>query len=307
MGSLSNGQLQELTSQDLELVLQLVRGGTLGEASRRLGLDTSSVYRRVKRLEQSLRLRLFERSKKGMAPTELALALAERGEVIEAQMLAARELVLHEDSQLTGVLCVSTTEILLSGLLMPVLPGFREAYPGLDLDIRLTNQRVRLDRREADVALRGTSFPPEHLVGANLGTLSSAVWGSRRYLDALPAGCPIDEMTWITPDGDELLTAYSKAWRTETYPKVQPSIRLDSLAAVAAAIEAGLGVGVLPYFLMESKQDIVDLTGRVAEVDFDTWLLTSPEMRYLRRVNVFFNYMKSSIKLPLPAAPRTSG
>lgn len=282
-------------------MFQLVRGGTLAEAGRRLEMDTSSVYRSLKRLEAALKVRLFERSRRGMTPTELALALAARGEAIEAQVVSARELVNPDDAQLMGTVCVSTTEILLAGLLMPALPGFRRAYPGIDLELRVTNQRVRVDRREADVVLRGTSRPPNHLVGANLGTVSSALWASTAYLETLPANAPVERMAWVVPDGDELLSAYgSRAWRTARYPHAVLGTRCDSLLSVALAVEAGLGIAIAPYFLMEGRPGVVPLSDALPELNFDAWLLTNPDVRHRRCVGAFFNHARSHVVVARP-------
>lgn len=293
-------QTDPLEPRDLALVLALVRGRTLAEAGRRLGLDTSSVYRAVKRLEQRLGLSLFDRSRQGMAPTELALALAQRAEAIEAELDRARELLGGDDEQaVAGTVRVSCSDLTLAGLLMPLLPEFCRAWPGVELELEATNQRARLDRREADVALRGTRQPPEHLVGVCLGTMRSALWAHRTYLERLPSPPDIAAMTWATPDADPALPDYpSKRWRRANYPQVQPRLRCDGMLAVAQAVEAGAAVGVAPYFLMQGRPGLVDLSGHLPEVDTELWLLTHPDVRHLRRVRVFFEFVRSRLVLP---------
>jgi DNA-binding transcriptional LysR family regulator len=288
----------DLDPKDLDLVLALVRGRTLGDAGRRLGQDTSTVYRAVKRLEQRLGLSLFDRSRHGMAPSELALALAQRAEAIEAELDRARELLRDGDLALTGTLRVTASDIVLPGLLMPLLPAFRQAYPLLDLELRANNQRASLDRREADVALRATARPPEHLVGVQLGRIRSAVWASRRFLEAQPSGTEVGAMTWAAPDADETLPDYpSKRWRRKHHPQVVPQVRCDGMLAVAQAVQAGLAVGVAPYFLMAGRPDLVDLSGHLSELDIDLWLLTHPDVRHLRRVKVFFEFVRERLVL----------
>lgn len=288
-----------LDPKDLELVLALVRGRTLAEAGRRLALDTSSVYRAVKRLEQRLGLSLFDRSRQGLAPSDLALALAQRAEAIEAELDRAGELLADGEHTLRGALRITTSDVVLHGLLLPLLPEFRAAYPQLDLELLATNQLASLGRREADVALRGTSRPPEHLVGAKLGHIRSALWASRPYLDGLPPGCDIAAMTWAAPDADETLPDYpSRRWRRGRYPRVVPQVRCDSLLAVARAVEAGLAIGVAPYFLLDGRPGMVDLSGHLAELDIELWLLTHPDVRHLRRVKVFFEFVRERLVLP---------
>lgn len=288
-----------LGPRDLELVLALVRGRTLAEAGRRLGLDTSSVYRAVKKLEQRLGVPLFDRHRQGMAPGELALALAERAEAVEAQLDAARELLQGDAGALTGLLRVSANDIGLHGLLLPLIGPFVQAHPQLQLELLATNQLARLEHREADVALRGTSAPPGHLVGVRLGVMRAALWAHRRYLDALPPGTPVEAMAWAAPDADPTLSDYpSRRWRLARYPDVVPQLRCDGMLAVARAVQAGAAIGVAPHFLMAGQPDLVDLSGPLPEVATELWLLTHPDMRHLRRVKAFFDFVRTNLVLP---------
>lgn len=288
-----------LGPRDLELVLALVRGRTLAEAGRRLGLDTSSVYRAVKKLEQRLGLPLFDRHRQGMAPGELALALAERAEAMEAQLDAARELLQDDGAALSGLLRVSANDIGLHGLLLPLLGPFVRAHPQLQLELMATNQLARLERREADVALRGTASPPGHLVGVRLGVLRAALWAHRSYLDSLPPGTPPEAMAWAVPDADRHLADYpSRRWRLARYPKVVPRLRCDGMLAVARAVQAGAAIGVAPHFLMAGTPGMVDLSGPLPEIDTELWLLTHPDMRHLRRVKAFFDFVRTNLVLP---------
>jgi DNA-binding transcriptional LysR family regulator len=289
----------DLSPRDLELVLALVRGHTLQEAGRRLGLDTSSVYRAVKKLEQRLGLPLFDRGRQGMAPGELALALAQRAEAIEAQLESARELLQDDTVALSGSLRVSCNDIGLHGLLLPLIGPFVRAHPLLQIELLATNQLARLDRREADIALRGTTTPPEHLVGVKLGVMRSALWASQAYLDTLPTGTGIAAMAWATPDADVNLPDYpSRRWRQARYPDLVPRLRCDGMLAVARAVQTGVAVGVAPNFLMAGQPGLVDLTGHLPEVDVDLWLLTHADMRHLRRVKAFFDFVRRELVLP---------
>jgi DNA-binding transcriptional LysR family regulator len=288
----------ELGARDLQLVLALVRGGTLAEAGRRLALDTSSVFRGLKRLEQQLGRSLFERDRQRLVPTELAQALAERGEAIEAQLDSARELMQTGSTALSGLLRVSCNDIGLHGLLLPVLGAFVREHPGLQFELLATNQRARLERREADVALRGTRQPPDHLVGARLGPLRSALWAHRDYLAALPPHTPVEAMTWAAPEADPDLPDYpSRRWRQQRYPGVAPRLRCDSVLGVVRAVQCAAAIGVAPTFLMRGHPELVDLSGPLPEVESDLWLLTHPDVRHLRRVKAFFDFVRTRIVL----------
>lgn len=288
----------QLDARDLLLVLALLRAGTLAEAGRRLDLDTSSVFRGLKRLEQRLGRALFERDRQRLVPTELAQALADRAEAIEAELDAARDQVQQGAQTLSGLLRISCNDIGLHGLLLPVLAEFVRTHPGLQFELLATNQRARLDWREADVALRGTREPPEHLVGARLGPLRSAVWAHRDYLASLPPGTPIEAMTWAAPESDPDLPDYpSRRWRQTQHPGVTPRLRCDSMLGVVRAVQCAVAVGVAPMLLMRDQPDLVDLSGPLPDVETDLWLLTHPDIRHLRRVKAFFDFARARITL----------
>lgn len=283
-----------LSPDDLALVLQLVRGGTLAEASRRLGRDHSTTFRAIKRLEQQLGLALFARTRTGMRPADLALELAAHAEAIEQRMAQAHELLAGGEAQLRGTLRISTTDTILHGLLLPVLDAFAMRYPSLELELVATNQLANLSRRDADVAVRATRKPPEHLVGTELGTITASLYASERYLKGRKANAP-ESFDWIAPD-DSLAEHPSVAWRRAQFPDVVPRVRCNSILGVADAVKAGLGVGIAPDFLMRGVAGVRALQSRIAALDIGLWALAHPDVRHLRRVKALFEFLKERVE-----------
>jgi DNA-binding transcriptional LysR family regulator len=199
-----------LGAAELELVLALIRGRTLHGAAERLNIDASTVFRAIRRLEKALGETLFDRGRHGYVPTPLALDLGAHAERIESQLQEARAAVSGSSGAPTGVLRVTTTDTLLHSLLLPLAARFADLYPGIELELVATNALANLSRREADVAIRATRKPPEHLVGVRLGTLRAAVYASKDYL---ARGKPYPEgADWIVLD-DSLPDHPSQAWR----------------------------------------------------------------------------------------------
>lgn len=286
-------------ARDLALVLALVRGGTLAEGARLLAQDPSTVFRALKRLERRLALPLFERSRDGLLPGELALALAKSAEAIEGELDRADALLQQGDRRLAGTLRVTTTDTLLVGLLLPLVPAFRAQFPQLALELLASNQLASLSRRDADIALRATTRPPQHLVGARLGTIRSALYAHRTLLPAPPAQADPALLDWVSPDADESLADHlSIRWRRRVYPQVQPVLRCNSVLAVAQAVRCGAAIGVAPRFLLEGQPDIVALSGDEPALDTELWLLTHPDVRHLRRIKVFFDFVRERLVLP---------
>jgi len=285
----------KLELSDLQLLLALIRGGTLAGAAERLKLDASTVFRSIKRVEQDLGERLFERSRQGYLPSELALELAGYAERIESQLNEARESAFKSAGEPSGVLRITTTDTVLQGLLLPVLPEFTRTYPRIDLELIAANTLADLSRRDADVAIRATRKPPEHLVGSKLGTMSAAVFVSRDFA-ARSKGMKLEEMDWIALD-ESLAEHPSFKWRRRHYPAVKPRYRCNSVMSVAGAVVQGLGIGVVPLFLLQDNPAVQIIEGPLEELDTDLWMLAHPDIRRLQRVKLLFDFLRDRLAL----------
>lgn len=283
---------------DLELLLALVRGRTLAGAAERLKLDASTVFRSIKRIEKDLGETLFERSRHGYLPNELACELAAHAERIESQLQEAREVALKSSGEPSGVLRITTTDTILHGLLLPVLARFSVAYPAIDLELIATNALANLSRRDADVAIRATRTPPEHLVGSRLGTLSSGVFASHSYIGLERNEQPFDlaQADWIALD-ESLADHPSVRWMRRHYPKLKPRYRCNSVLSVAGSVVSGLGIGIAPLFLLKDHPQVRLMEGPLAELETELWMLAHPDVRHLQRVKLLFDFLKANLSL----------
>ena len=291
------GSQYQVGPADLELVLALVRGGTLAKAGERLGVDASTVFRSLQRLERGLGRRLFERTRAGYVAGETAAQLAAAGEQMEVAVEAARSAVQASPSQVAGTVRITTTDTILHGLVAPALQSLRSVHPLLAFDLHTGNELASLTRRDADVAVRATRRPPPHLVGRELGSIRVAVYAPRRGgprdWDAVEAGAA----EWIAPD-DALPEHPSVVWRKRFLPKVQPRYRVGSILSVLELVALGLGVGIVPMFLAEERRDVVRLTEPLPDAQTALWLLAHPESRHLRRVAAVYAHLSETLRLP---------
>jgi DNA-binding transcriptional LysR family regulator len=287
----------KLGLQDLETILALHRGRTLAGAAERLKVDASTVFRAIKRIEADVGELLFDRSRQGYTATELGRVLASHAERIETQLEEAREAAFHQATAPSGVLRITLTDTLLHTVLLPVLARFAERYPDIRLELASTNVLVNLSQREADIAIRATNAPPEHLVGIRLGTMRSAVYGGAGYLAGQPQGRHYSEMDWIALD-DSLPDHPSQHWRRARHPQALPRHKVGNLLAVAGAVMNGLGVGVVPLAVMRDHPQVTMLDGPLPELDIGLWLLAHPDTRYLGRMKAMFDFLRTAIALP---------
>jgi DNA-binding transcriptional LysR family regulator len=285
-----------LSAADLELLLALARGGTLALAAERLGADASTVFRGLQRIEKNLGQRLFERGRGGYLPVEAMLEIAGHAERIEAELEAARAAAAGRSDAVSGRVRLTTTDSVLRGLVLPCLPALAQRHPQLQLELRSTNELVSLTKRDADLALRATPKPPEHLVGRQLGTIRFVACAGK----AMPAARrrkPLDHHDWIAPD-EAMPEHPSVRWRSKHLPKLAPRHLVDSISAVVDGVRAGLGVGVVPLFMLEREPDLVALGEPLAGCQSDLWLLAHPESRHLRRIAAAYQHFADNIRLP---------
>ncbi|WP_395068233.1 LysR family transcriptional regulator [Paraburkholderia silvatlantica] len=286
----------KLGASELEVLLALARAGNLAAASQLLGIDSSTVFRTVQRVEKALGQRLFERSRAGYRPTELGVQLAQHAERIEVELDAARTATQNGAGTVGGTVRISTTDTILSGLLLPALRRLMKEHPHLRLEASASNELANLTQRQADIAIRATKRPPPHVVGRSLGPIRLALFVAK--VPGRAKGQTIDPLsaTWIAVD-DALPEHPSVVWRRRHYPQVTPRVLVNSVQSVFEGIVAGIGIGIVPLFLAQARKDLVALSEPLDECETQLWLLTHPESRHLRRISVVAAHLANAIAL----------
>ncbi len=289
-------QQYALTAADLEVLLALVRGGTLAEAAARLGADASTVFRSAQRIEKQLGQRLFERSRRGYLASEAMLEMARHGERIEAELEAARATVLRPNEEVAGRVRLTTTDSVLRGLVLPCLAPLAAKHPLLQLELRSSNELASLTKRDADIALRATHKAPEHLIGRQLGTIRFVVCAAKALAPARRRQA-LDQLDWVAPD-ESMPEHPSVRWRRKQLPKLAPRHLVDGIVGVVDALKAGLGAGVVPLFMLGGEPQLVPLSGPLEGCESQLWLLAHPESRHLRRIATVYQHFAQTIRLP---------
>jgi DNA-binding transcriptional LysR family regulator len=287
----------EMNPGDLEVTLALVRAATLAAAGERLGIDASTVFRSLQRIERGLGRALFERTRAGYVATELAKELAGHAEQMEVALEAARSAVEAAPAQISGSVRITTTDTILHGLIAPALRSLQKAHPLLGYELHTGNELASLTRRDADIAVRATKRPPQHLVGKHIGPIRVALYAARmrgapKFVDVEAGRCD-----WIAPD-DALPEHPSVVWRRRHFAKVAPRYRVNSILSVLELVALGLGVGIVPLFLADARSDVIRLTDALEECETELWLLTHPESRHLRRVSTVYTHLAQTMNLP---------
>jgi len=275
-----------LSWDDLQHFLAVCRAGSISGAAALLGVNHSTVLRRIASLEQTLGARLFDRLPGGYVLTASGEALAQQTTGLAEQIETAQRRLMGLDEEIKGVIRLTAPDTLVHALLMPLLQRFRALHPGVQIQVVANNSFLSLSRREADVALRGTNRPPENLIGRRVGDIQTALYASETYLQTLGEGAGFDDYRWVAPD-ESLAHLEQLKWLHQRVPDERIALRADSLVAMADAVTHGLGVGMLLCPLAGQRHGLVQLAPPEPALDTQIWLLSHPDLRQVARIRAF--------------------
>ena len=275
---------------DARIFLAVAREGSFSSAAKRLGVQHSTVSRRIRALEKKLAAPLVERKASGYVLTQAGEELKQSARRIENELLSFEGAVGGQDEEVAGELRVAAIANMASTVLMPYFARFSAAYPRIELSVQVTNDSVRLSEREADVAIRQTNKPLETLIGTRLTTVASTVYGARDYCAAVKSGQASEK--WIGVDCCE----YHRTWTKQAWPQANHEFYVDETSLTLAAMKEGLGVGFLPCFLGDSDPELARFKEPKKQHELGLWLLYHRDLRNTKRVALFREHMQREIK-----------
>jgi len=290
-----------LAWDDFRLIDAVAATRNLPAAAARLGLDHSTVFRRLKQVEALLGTPLFERHRAGYTLTPAGEEMAALAARVDNDITTVTRRLAGQVPAPSGEVRLATSDSLLSDLLIPMLVGFRRANPAIRLDVVTGNAALNLSRRDADVAVRATDAPPETLVGRRVARIAWALYG--------PAGQErADAPDWVCL-GDNLSGLRVVREAQAMVPVERLAGRFDTVLGLAQAVAAGLGIGHLPCFLGDAWPGLERLAAPEDAYASDLWLLTHPDLRNTPRIRAVLDALAEAIaeKRPLieGRAPRS--
>ena len=291
-----------LAWDDFRLINAVAETRNLPAAAARLGIDHSTVFRRLRAVEALLGTPLFERHRAGYALTPAGEEVASLAARVDEDITAVTRRLAGQAPSPAGEVRVATSDSLLSELLIPALARFRRAHPSIRLDLVIGNAALNLSRRDADVAVRATDDPPDTLVGRRVAGIAWALYGAA---GAVPAGDPVAEADvvgradWVCL-GDNLAGMRVVRFAREAVPAARLAGRFDTVLGLAQAVEAGIGVGHLPCFIGDAWPGLLRLAPPQPEYASSLWLLTHPDLRHTPRVRALLDFLAEAIAAQRP-------
>jgi DNA-binding transcriptional LysR family regulator len=255
-----------------------------------LGLDPSTISRRLSSLERALGVRLFDRVPEGLVPLAAAEEILPQAEAAEAAIRDLAASVAGLDERMEGVVRVALPAMLASELIAPELPSLMSRYPAVSVELITGDAVADLSRREADLALRFVHPSSGDLMVKRVATLRFAVFGSRRYLEERRGSTP-GELDWLDWDTSQAHLP-DAAWLRELFPHVEPVLRANSLGVRLRALRAGLGVGVLAVVLASRYPELERVADLPEPPEVAVWLVGHRALRRLPRFKAVWGFLE---------------
>ena len=288
---------------ELQVFAAVCEAGSLSRAAVRLGVNHATVLRRVRTLEASLGVELFERGGGAYLPSAAGRDLMASLDGVAARIDGSRAQVQGRDDEVRGEIRLTTTDTLVHGLLIPLLEEFCAQHPEVTLRVVVNNVFLSLTRREADVAIRGSNRPPENLVGRHVGDIRTAPYASKTYLRSAGRRTPLAELDWVAPDASLAHLEQAK-WLAAHVSPQRVVMSVDSLVGMVHAVRHGIGAAMLLCPLADRHDELVQLQPPPPALDTQLWILTHPDLRQVARIRAFAQFMFERLAGDPRLAPR---
>ena len=269
--------------------------GSLARAAERLAISHATAFRHMKAFEADLGARLFDKVQGRYRLTEAGEEILGLAQTVAAAFEDIERSGSGTDSQLKGRIRLTAPASFSCGHLPGLLRDFRRDYPEISVELLTSNVELNMNHREAEIALRVTGTPPDHLIGRKLVEIPWGFYASSDYLER--RGVPGEPGDLKTHD---LIGATGMLSRREGFKLIDREFRsrvvcrCDDLMSMAAFAATGQGLALLPADVPpHTLQRVLPLE----EVpDNQLWLLTHPDLRKVERIRVLMQFLTRSFR-----------
>jgi DNA-binding transcriptional LysR family regulator len=283
---------------DLRYLIAISRHGSTIAAARALGVNQSTVHRRLAELERRVGLALVKRDPTGYRLSELGEGLMAQVFDVEAAVLALECRVRALKDDLKGVIRLTCPEPTVARIAATgLLDSFYERYPGLTVEFVTSDRYLDIISGEADVAFRSGEPADDRLVGRKICDSTWAIYASRDYVAEHGRPATIADLARHALIGfDGIMQNHRVAkWLPRAIPGGRIVSRSNSMLGTVSAVKAGIGVAPLPTTLGDAEATLVQVLPPVAELARSWYLLTNPDLRKTPRIAAFVDHMLGNI------------
>ncbi len=298
-------QAEDFNWDDLHVAYRVAELGTLSRAAERLGLNHSTVLRRITRLEQQLGVRLFIRHQRGYQLTDAGQFMLARMRPIADDMLRLYSGLATQESSPSGTLRISTVSDF-SLFFAPMLHAFREQYPQIRVQVMATDERASLVSGDVHVAIRMGAQPTEpDLIARKLIPASMQYYASPSYIRRYGVPTNLAEVKhhqWVLPSGRKRQMSGIRELMANINPD-QIVFESNSFTDIFSAVSEGMGIGPVGFLQRASNihHELVPVNFGVKEDPSFMWFVYHKDMRSSARVRALLDFMVDRVPDMLPA------
>ena len=274
--------------------------GSFTHAGEQLGLSQSAVSRQVSALEQELAVSLFHRHARGLILTEQGELLYRTAHEVFMKLESARAKLTDSRERPNGELKVTTTPGIGVNWLTPRLGEFIDLYPDIRITLITTEEELDLAMREADVAIRLRLPVQPDLIQRKLFSVHFHAYASPEYLKRFGTPSTIEDLDKhrILLMGGQVPTYLQNVrWLVEVGRDGKgsrtPLLSINNVLGVLRACQRGIGIAMLPDYLVEENGGLVQLFGESDTVSLDAYFAYPEELKAVARVQVFRDFLVS--------------
>jgi DNA-binding transcriptional LysR family regulator len=279
---------------DLQYALAVSRTGSAARAARLLGVNQTTVLRRLDALEAVLGSAIFERARTGLTPTPAGHVVIEAAASMEQEAQALRNAVAALQRAMNGTVRLTTSDTLAMRLVTPCLRAFYAQYPAVGVELTITDKRLDIARGEADIALRAYSRPEgAGIVARRLPDSDWAIYCSRAY--AAEHGAPRSRAELPGHDivgmEGQMGALPASRWLAAAAPQTVIRVRSNSLVNLVWDLKAGLGLGALPTMIGDPDPELIRCFPPPPELRSEIWLIVREEVKAQPHVRAFADFL----------------
>lgn len=274
----------------LKNFLAVANKGSLTGAAKQLNVNHSTVFRRLGQFEKDLGGRLFERINNRYQLTPMGEELLVFAKDIESSFDDLERKVVGKDIQTRGVVKITAPCNIASRYLSRYISEFNEHYPDIHVELFASNLELNMKNRQADIAVRATSKPPEYLIGRQVCEVGWGIYGSPAYKARFGFPSTLEELSEHQLTGATGAMNHLSAfiWLEKHFSE-QIMTRSDDLMVMCSLAEAGQRLAILPND--QAQATLVKVLTLTPEKPSNLWLLTHPDLRKVERIKRVMEYL----------------
>ncbi|MFQ5623385.1 MAG: LysR family transcriptional regulator [Paracoccaceae bacterium] len=278
---------------DVRMFLAVARAGSALRAARSLGVNHSTVSRRIQALEHALGLTLFDRRNRGYSLTEHGTALMAAAETVARSAQDLQYTAERLRRAVSGVVRLTAPESIANQIIIPIVAEFQQQQPGVQVEQVAADTYLDIVHGEADIAFRAGSRPDDaRLVAQRLPDMGWSAYCGRSYAkkNGVPAAPDhVRRHSVIGYDG-VLRGSTGYRWLLCHVDEARITNRCNTVPNMRAVLGTGLGVGILPCFVGDPDPELIRCFEPPDELVAEFWLLMSEEARNTAQVRAFIDF-----------------